>query len=251
MNKLNGLIKCIKKFGFSGLLFFLKNKLSRSTKYYLIKVSDHPFFLRRNTSDFLVFEEIFLDSQYEFNALPKDAKYLIDAGANVGLSALFFQRKYPDAEIICIEPEDKNYRQLVINTGHYETVSHINGALWNKKTNLSLHQDNKAEWSFSVQANLSNKNTNTVQSITMQDVIARWDMDIIDIVKLDIEGGEKDLFSSDYEWIKKVKYLIIEFHQIDGQDTSGNFKNVMEKLNFIKYSQRQNELYVNLDLVNK
>ena len=61
-------------------------------------------FLRRNTKDFETFEEVFIKSIYNIN-LPFNPTNIVDAGANVGLSTLFFKLKYPHATVDAIEIE--------------------------------------------------------------------------------------------------------------------------------------------------
>jgi FkbM family methyltransferase len=63
---------------------------------------------------------------------------IIDAGANIGLSALFFANKYPDAKIFAIEPEETNYKLLELNTKPYNNVCLIKAALWDSVRKIHL-----------------------------------------------------------------------------------------------------------------
>jgi hypothetical protein len=55
---------------------------------------------------------------------------------------------------------------------------------------------------------------------------------------MDIEGAEKDVFTSNYEsWLPKVKVMIVELH---GQGARDAFYNAVKDENFVKFEQGEN-----------
>src|ERR1017187_9470955 len=79
------------------------------------------FYLRKYSRDLLIFNQFFIDKksfQYldknDLNLL-KQSKYIIDAGANIGFSVLYFLIYFPNAKVICIEPEESNFNLLLKN----------------------------------------------------------------------------------------------------------------------------------------
>jgi hypothetical protein len=71
-----------------------------------------PFFFRHGASDVRVIRQIFLKEQYRELQGEKNVRRIIDCGANIGCSAVYFLSKYPDAELIAIEPDEDNCRLL-------------------------------------------------------------------------------------------------------------------------------------------
>ena len=62
----------------------------------------HPIYLRAHTSDVEVFCQIFVHAELEHD-IKTPVDYIIDAGANIGLSSIFLAKKYPNAVIDAIE----------------------------------------------------------------------------------------------------------------------------------------------------
>jgi len=108
-----------------------------------------PIVIRPRSTDRFVFEQIFLDRDYElpFELSPS---LILDAGANVGFASIFFGNRYPDATIIALEPDPANFNSLVANTRGYRHIVPMKIALWNKCERLSLNSDCDS-WSCSVE----------------------------------------------------------------------------------------------------
>src|SRR5215475_12556495 len=70
--------------------------------------------LRIRTTDPLLYEHILLEREYAFD-LPFSPKFIVDAGANIGMASIYFARRYPGAKIFAIEPETSNFAILLKN----------------------------------------------------------------------------------------------------------------------------------------
>src|SRR5438477_12484313 len=81
----------------------------------------HPVYLRFGTTDAWVFKEVLLDSEYDFLP-PISPKVIVDAGANIGLSSIFFANKFPEATIYALEPEESNFQLLEKNASAYPRI---------------------------------------------------------------------------------------------------------------------------------
>lgn len=88
--------------------------------------------------------------EYDIDLGNRDIEYIIDAGANIGLFALLYAEKYPNAKIICIEPDDDNFRVLSMNIAHNKNIIAINQGLWSKKTYLQVIDRNTGSWGYMV-----------------------------------------------------------------------------------------------------
>jgi FkbM family methyltransferase len=177
-------------------------------------------YLRVGTSDVFVFDAIFAGKEYEFT-VKESPKIIVDAGANIGLSTVYFANKYPKAKIIAIEPEENNYKFLVKNTENYDNVIRIKAALWDKIEEIDLVNTDLGNWGYMVSANNNynqlktsiKQNIHLTKTITIEKIITDYGIEEIDILKMDIEGAEKEVFNNSSEWIRKVKSIVVELHE--------------------------------------
>jgi len=137
---------------------------------------------------------------------------IIDGGANVGYASIYFASKYPDAQIIAIEPDPENCALFRRNCAAYPNVELIQGALWTSSTDLVIENPTDESWGFRVVEAPSSTNR-SFEGFTVADILARSGKQHVDLLKLDVEGSEEQLFSSNYgSWIGRVKNMLIELH---------------------------------------
>ena len=184
----------------------------------------HPFFLRNKTMDLGTYWQIFIAKEYLFKS-NKIPNVIIDIGANIGLSAIYFANTFPKTKIIAIEPEKNNFLLLKRNTEKYENIIPLNYALWKTNgeidvldtglgTNAYMTMENIPPNQHHHTSCLENKaiTTNKVMAITIDNILADNNLDFIDILKIDIEGAEKEVFENADSWIQKINVIIIELH---------------------------------------
>lgn len=138
-------------------------------------------------------------------------KLILDCGGNIGCSAVYFANKYPDAQIYSIEPHKNNFKLLVFNMVFYENIHPINSGLWDKESFVSSPGDgNASSRTFEAKEN----DPTAVKTVTVSQLLRDSGFDEIDLLKIDIEGAEKEVFSAPDvdEWLPKVKVLTIELH---------------------------------------
>jgi len=139
---------------------------------------------------------------------------IIDAGANIGLASVYFANLYPDAIIVSLEPDRSNFRLLEMNTADYPQIRAVNAALWCEDKQLSLFSPNGAHSGFCT----LEKNSGSLQecgevpAVTLDTLMKTQGLETIDVLKMDIEGAEKEVFQSSSTWIDKVNLLLIELH---------------------------------------
>lgn len=170
-----------------------------------------PLNIRIGTSDVPTFHKIFIYEEYDLPVFIKDPHLIIDGGANVGYASLFFSKKFPEARIISIEPERSNYDLLVHHTKDYANITPVRAALWKERSHLCIQNPTGDKWAFRV-GETDNKCNNSIEAITVPDLLSMANADYIDILKLDIEGAEKELFEGEPQWLYNVKSIIIELH---------------------------------------
>ncbi|MEF2968106.1 FkbM family methyltransferase [Paenibacillus sp. M1] len=198
-----------------------------------------PVYVRLGTSDPTVYKQIFQGRDYIF-PLSFSPKLIIDGGANVGYGSVLFANAYPEAQIVAIEPEASNYEVLQYNTAPYKHITTVNSGLWNKDTHLKVKDNGLDKWGAMVEET-SESDPDAFKAVTISSLMANYVGQEIDILKLDIEGAERELFTSDYEeWLSKVKVLIIELHDVMKPGCSKAFYNAVSNYNFVTFIRGEN-----------
>jgi FkbM family methyltransferase len=203
-----------------------------------------PLQLRPGTSDVPTFEKIFISQEYEFPYPAGKPGLIIDAGANVGYASIFFAKKFPSSRILAVEPERSNYELLLRNIAAYPNVTAVRAALWNKKTSLHIQNPTDEHWAFRI-AEAQPGDSDRCDSITVPELMALAGVDTVDILKVDIEGAEKELFESDFEpWLDKVGVIVIELHDWLRGGCSTSFYRATSRLQFKQSCQGENIVLV-------
>jgi FkbM family methyltransferase len=217
--KLYYLFFCIKNFGlFKGVGLWLKFEVFRMERF-SVPGKGLVVNLRRNTSDHFAFRHIFLLNEYE-HINTNHVKWVIDAGANIGLFSAFIKNKYPDASVVALEPEPSNFAQLQKNTAGFSNFYAENKGLWNKDCKLEVVTiEELGKWGTQVKESAAGN----IDAICVESLVAKYKIDVIDILKIDIETSEKFIFDNYNAWLPKVKVVIIEFHDRLLEGTSRPF----------------------------
>lgn len=166
----------------------------------------HPFFLRRIKSDLSVFRDFFLKEDYATTI--SGAKRIVDAGANIGAATLIFKKRYPGAEVVAIEPDSDNCMLFKKNTAAYDGVVLYQGGIASEHKRFMRIKD-KSVASYSYEMEYADEG---LPSLSIDGLMKELGWDELDVVKIDIEGGEKEMLSRNTEWLSKTKQIIIELH---------------------------------------
>lgn len=208
-----------------GPLLYAFSSVRRSSRGRLVEAvvadTDTKLLVRLGTSDVSVFNGIYCWREYEWK-LQIPPRVIVDAGAYTGLSSAYFAMCYPEAQIIAIEPSDSNFELLMRNTSRFKNVRPIHAALWGHTGSLTLTDPGYGAWAFQVSAAenpsatddpwLGGGSGHRVRAITISDVIRDYGLDRIDLLKLDIEGSEREVFRQCDSWIGQVDAICMELH---------------------------------------
>ena len=176
--------------------------------------SPHQVHLRLGTTDIEVYKQVLLDQEYNF-ALPSVPKVIVDAGANIGLAAVYFANKFPGAAIFALEPEETNFRLLQLNASPYPQIRPLHVALWNENKPINLFDENGGHCGFRTRETepQNGRQVGTVQAVTLDALMKENKIDNVDLLKVDIEGAEIEVFKSSSNWINRVKVIMAELHE--------------------------------------
>lgn len=189
---------------------------------YPISDKQYTFSIDENSSDSDVFQQIILENEYEY-VIDLISKYqievssIVDAGANVGFTAIYLSHFLKNAHIIALEPNQRTFERLKNNIGlnQLSNITLHQKGLWNKNTYLKADNSfrDKQAWPFRLEET-SDEREKLFEVISMDSLMETHQLEGVDFLKIDVEGGEKEIFSAqtDLSWLKSVKVIAIEIH---------------------------------------
>jgi FkbM family methyltransferase len=184
--------------------------------------------------------ELFIDEIYKFETSNK-TPYIIDCGAYIGTSILYFKTNYPTAKILAFEPDEDNFEILSknVNSWSFDNVEVINKAIW--ENNEPINFESKGEMSGSIQTDASQSSKNNL--VKTQRLFDLLDVKI-DLLKIDIEGAEYEVIKDCDSKLKNVEKLFIEYHSNYDQLHKLNLiLNILLKNNFYYYIKEAGATY--------
>jgi FkbM family methyltransferase len=201
-------------FGIRGLCMAAVARLNNRYPQVAMSVDgiDAPIYVRWRTTDLSVFRQVFVTGEYDCE-LPHGPKVIVDAGANVGLTTILYANKYPAARILAIEPESSNFEILIKNVKTYSQVTVLQAALWGINTTLQLVDPGIGHYGFRTGSiSDSQGGRQRVEAFTVGAIMKKFDLERIDLLKVDIEGAEQEVFGDCESWIDRVDAVVIETH---------------------------------------
>ena len=176
-------------------------------------------FYRLDRSDIYTIHEVWIEEIYR---LPSNMrpKVIVDLGANIGLTSLWLAAHYSAARVIAVEPSTLNAHiariNLETNNIHVDVLEAAVGAedgvvLFDQGPGATngrvVDYNDPSQWGSSMPAQTA------VKMVSMATVLKLLPEDAaVDLLKVDIEGGEENLLSGDVRWLTRVKSLQAEFH---------------------------------------
>jgi len=157
-----------------------------------------------------IYKEIFNENIYRFNS-EKVAPFIIDCGANIGMSVIYFKELFPDAEVIAFEPEREiaKFLEKNITAMDLEKVTLVKKAVWKEDGSLMfLNEGADASRISSVGDMDATKSSYEVEAVRLSRYIDRE----VDLLKLDIEGAETEVLREIEGKLGHVRRLFIEYH---------------------------------------
>jgi FkbM family methyltransferase len=181
---------------------------------YVIKVPGYPnpvTIRGGNGSDGFAFYQILAMKDFDIFDF-RSPRFIIDCGANIGMSSLYFLNRYPTVKIVAIEPDPDTFEICKINLAPYaDRVVLIQGAVWSACGRVCLEKG-ELEWNSHVR-NADGQNEASVDAYDVPALIEKGGGGPVDLLKVDIEGGEAEVFrSGTRDWLSQIHNMAIEFH---------------------------------------
>lgn len=167
-----------------------------------------PFRFVDAASFVAAYTEIVMTGIYSF--VPTSSKpYILDCGANVGVSVLQLKQQYPDARIVAFEPDEHIVETLRRNIATFKLtdVTVVPKALWNEETTLSFSTEGADGGHLSRDAHDSDR-----KAVSTTRLGPYIDSRTVDFLKIDIEGAETAVLLDIEPRLHRVRNLFVEYH---------------------------------------
>lgn len=178
-----------------------KASIPRTTKQVIVRLG---------ITDVAAFEHVFINDEYDI-PLTRPPSIIVDAGANVGMSAVYFALRYPEAKIIAVEPEASNFATLSKNAALFPQIIPINAALWKHEGVVHIEDVDAGHWGMRT-IDVKFPTRQTVRATTIQALVQQFRIQQIDLLKIDVEGAECEILEEPSSWIGHVGVICAELH---------------------------------------
>lgn len=171
---------------------------------------------------FVNYREFFVWDRYrDFNLT--ECKRVIDIGASVGLFTKYMLNKGAQ-EVYSVECDERSIKALISNFSFYDNVHIVPKAVYSEEGEVQLYykEDNPLVNSLDIVGSEFSTHTSplskTVQAITLDSLIKSTQWDQIDLLKIDIEGSEWEVFKSTPDHVFcMADRILLEYHWPSGR----------------------------------
>lgn len=170
------------------------------------------FYVRKATSDLFVINEVFKQHVYE----TPPTGIVLDLGANIGAYALYAAQTA--TVVYAYEPESSNFSQLTknIELNACTNIVPIQKAVGGRESAVSLFKASVNKGASSTAQAISH-NAETVHMTTLDALCKKHALENIDMLKVDIEGGEYELFAhASRDTLGRIQHIMMEMHHVPG-----------------------------------
>lgn len=189
-----------------------------SLRPFPVDVGGEQILVKPRSSDLFTIYEIYRDGGYspKLQYTPNNVKTIVDLGANIGVFSLWASRFFPAQKIYAVEMEDSNFAQLKENIAIndlQEVIIPVQVAIFNQTGSVGIRRMGGIGFHM---VNVNEKE-HTVKAMSLADFLDAHHIETIDLLKVDIEGGEKYLMTPENEEIfrTRVGYVFLESHDVN------------------------------------
>ena len=218
-----------------------KNKTRKyQPVFYTLKLNNQKkdIWLRTYAGDIAILYEIFWKKTYTYVNMPwQDLRTIVDLGANIGMSALYLNLQYKNATIYAVEPDEDNFELLTTNLADEILTAKlipVRAAIFPDEGFATIKRAAKA---YNTTVTRESSQGEKVKAVNMSTLMREMMINHIDLLKIDIEGWEEQLFSGNIAWLDNVTNVVMECHS---EDIKLFCKEVLENKGFIILSGSKN-----------
>lgn len=197
-------------------LHFTARNLLRRRRLFHVRLNGFAVWLRSGTPDLMVALDSLGDEFAPVLGHPDPAGLIIDAGGYIGTAALRLAAAYPLSRVLCLEPSADNLAILRRNTAAVPSIVVVAAALAATEGEAMLHDRGSGEWGYSLlpgPAGGPPARGPLVPTVTIEAIMAHERRDRLFLLKLDVEGAEREILSAGAAWLARTDLLVAELHE--------------------------------------
>lgn len=211
--------RLITKLGFTNAVVLRFGEVFRFETV-VLKIGGVAIRVRPKTPDYRAALEC-LEGEYNPLVKEMDSDFdglIIDGGGHIGSAAISLARLFPNARVVTIEPSSGNFKVLERNISNHPNVVGVHAALAAKSGgSVELTDHGKGNWGFSIVKDWKNVEkcdvVEVVDTLSIEDIRASHSNRKIGLLKLDIEGAEKDIFDNAAHQLEDIPIVFVELHE--------------------------------------
>lgn len=201
-----------------------------------------PLYMRCGSSDLSNFGQMFVAQEYGFPLDFAPAR-ILDLGAYAGYAAVYLARRFPFADIVCVEPSLANFQMLTLNTAASSRIRRLNVAAWGHSSNLDVASTMGGDWG--VRLTEANDHATGLPALSIPDILKCVGWDRVDFLKCDIEGAEVSVFAESGALIAgMVQCCAVETHDAIAPHSSRTVKQTFPASEFVNSRHGEFEVFV-------
>ena len=219
-----------------------------STEVYMINGVETKIYYRNGTGDEGAIDQIIRQKQLDISSLnsffiiedrykeiiEKSIPLILDCGSHIGLASIWFSTLFKEAAILSFEPNYGNFLVSKKNVENFCNITVLNDAISSDGSSMYTNDYDRGTMGFVAEKQKTSDSSMETPSQSINEIISSHSNLTPFIVKIDIEGGEEDLFSASTEWMDYFDVIIIELHDwlYPGKFISKNFWIESRKRNY-------------------
>jgi len=192
-------------------------------------------YLIANLDDYRILEEMYINKQYSFES-EGEIKTIVDIGSNVGTSIIYFLAEYPNALIYGYEPTSYCFDRLRKTVGNYKTVTIEKKAIDTKDGGVATIYIHPLGHSGSSNFPITGSKSEQIPTTSLDAIVQKHNLSSIDILKVDIEGLEYEVFKT-FKNLSRVKYILVEIHPAQSGRSQSDFLSLLPNFTVIKIEE--------------
>jgi FkbM family methyltransferase len=217
VRELAGEVKFILKHGnYQVLGEWILARLQNSQDPVYIKVRRQGLWVRPNTTDLIVTRCCFEFGEFDPLAklmFKKQVKLIVDGGAYIGASSIRLASLFRDAKVLAVEPSPENFAILKMNARDISNIVPVNAALSDEDGFVEIYNNFGRHWGVTTLRLSTDAVSESVVAYSLESLTRAYAKDeIIDILKLDVEGAELPILQGSSRWIHRIGAMVVETH---------------------------------------
>jgi FkbM family methyltransferase len=192
----------------------------RSDSLSRIRWQGRDVYYRPGTTDPLVIQQVLLKTgrRAEYYLPPRlKPDVVLDIGSNIGASILYFHQQFPNARIVGFEPHPETFKVLQANVSNLPLAAVFNYGLGAENTRVIIETESVNFGAFSTKGRPRSQGTARgsveCQIRRADDVLRELGITKVDLIKIDCEGAEADVFEAlPPDILGQCQWIVGELH---------------------------------------